>query len=271
MRLQITHKTVYRFDQPMQGVVQSHRLTPPHLRQPVGAGLEGQTSRAAQEAPVSATAPATGSRRCRCAARSANWSWMWPASSTPGSDRRAARPQGNRAAAGLSAPDVDDARRSGDAGPRPRCGGGDQFGTGTGACAVARRARRDRLSPRRDPGRKPPPPRRWRWASGFVRTMPTRWSAWASVWAFRRAMSRGIFTPRAAAKWPRPATPGPSCYVPELGWVGFDASNEVCPDERYIRLGSGYDAVDAAPIRGVATGVGIERLDVDVTVEQVQQ
>ena len=28
MRLQIAHKTVYRFDAPMLGVVQSHRLTP---------------------------------------------------------------------------------------------------------------------------------------------------------------------------------------------------------------------------------------------------
>jgi transglutaminase-like putative cysteine protease len=60
-------------------------------------------------------------------------------------------------------------------------------------------------------------------------------------------------------------------YVPDLGWVGFDASNAVCPDERYIRLGSGFDAVDAAPIRGVATGPGQERLDVDLTVEHVQQ
>ena len=30
--------------------------------------------------------------------------------------------------------------------------------------------------------------------------------------------------------------------------MGFDASNRVCPDERYIRIGSGVDAIDAAPI-----------------------
>ena len=60
-------------------------------------------------------------------------------------------------------------------------------------------------------------------------------------------------------------------YVPDLGWVGFDASNQSSPDENYIRLGSGYDAVDAAPIRGVSQGAGMERLDVDVAVEQVQQ
>ncbi len=60
-------------------------------------------------------------------------------------------------------------------------------------------------------------------------------------------------------------------YLEDLGWVGFDASNEVCPDDRYIRLGSGYDATDAAPIRGISQGAGAERLDVDVTVQQVAQ
>lgn len=57
-------------------------------------------------------------------------------------------------------------------------------------------------------------------------------------------------------------------YVEDLGWVGFDASNGVCPDDRYIRLGSGYDAQDASPIRGVVTGGGGERLDVRVKVRE---
>ncbi|WP_172296566.1 transglutaminase family protein [Pseudoruegeria sp. HB172150] len=60
-------------------------------------------------------------------------------------------------------------------------------------------------------------------------------------------------------------------YVAGLGWVGFDPSNECCPDERYIRLGSGFDATDAAPIRGVAHGETTEHLDVEVSVGQVQQ
>ena len=60
-------------------------------------------------------------------------------------------------------------------------------------------------------------------------------------------------------------------YVKDLGWVGFDASNGVCPDDRYIRLGSGYDAVDAAPIRGVAQGAGAETLVVDVSVIEATQ
>lgn len=56
-----------------------------------------------------------------------------------------------------------------------------------------------------------------------------------------------------------------------LGWVGFDAANGSCPDARYIRLGSGRDAREAAPIRGVSRGGGTEALDVRVVVAQEQQ
>ena len=60
-------------------------------------------------------------------------------------------------------------------------------------------------------------------------------------------------------------------WIAGLGWVGFDAANECCPDDRYIRLGSGRDSRDAAPIRGLALGQGSERLDVAVAVTAAQQ
>jgi transglutaminase-like putative cysteine protease len=56
-----------------------------------------------------------------------------------------------------------------------------------------------------------------------------------------------------------------------LGWVGFDPANRCCPDARYIRLGSGMDAQDAAPIRGVARGAAQESMDVSVAVLAAQQ
>lgn len=59
-------------------------------------------------------------------------------------------------------------------------------------------------------------------------------------------------------------------YVSDLGWVGFDATNRCCPDERYIRLGSGMDALDAAPIRGISLGGGAEMLDISVNVAAQQ-
>lgn len=57
-------------------------------------------------------------------------------------------------------------------------------------------------------------------------------------------------------------------WVDRLGWVGFDATNRCCPDARYVRLGSGCDAVEAAPIRGTARGPGTERMDVEVRVDE---
>lgn len=60
-------------------------------------------------------------------------------------------------------------------------------------------------------------------------------------------------------------------HVDGLGWVGFDAANSCCPDEQYIRLCSGLDADDAAPIRGLAAGgSGAETLDVSVAVTRVE-
>ena len=41
MRLTVDHVTTYRYDQPVRGVVQSHRLTPSVHRRPEGAGLGG--------------------------------------------------------------------------------------------------------------------------------------------------------------------------------------------------------------------------------------
>ena len=55
-------------------------------------------------------------------------------------------------------------------------------------------------------------------------------------------------------------------WVEGLGWIGFDPANRCCPDARYLRLGSGLDAQDAAPIRGIARGPGAEEMDVTVRV-----
>jgi transglutaminase-like putative cysteine protease len=60
-------------------------------------------------------------------------------------------------------------------------------------------------------------------------------------------------------------------HVAGLGWVGFDAANRCCPDERYIRLGSGRDAREAAPIRGMGRGGESEAMDVSVIVAAAQQ
>ncbi|AOL95387.1 transglutaminase family protein [Porphyrobacter sp. LM 6] len=56
-------------------------------------------------------------------------------------------------------------------------------------------------------------------------------------------------------------------HVPELGWVGFDISNGISPDPRYVRVATGSDYRDAAPITGISVGASAEVLTVGVAVE----
>ncbi|BBF71061.1 transglutaminase family protein [Sphingobium sp. 3R8] len=60
-------------------------------------------------------------------------------------------------------------------------------------------------------------------------------------------------------------------HVPGLGWIGFDPSNRVCVTERYLRLASGLDADDAAPIRGSVTVAGDIWIDADVRIAQAEE
>jgi transglutaminase-like putative cysteine protease len=59
-------------------------------------------------------------------------------------------------------------------------------------------------------------------------------------------------------------------HVEGLGWVGFDVSNGISPDPRYVRLATGNDYRDAAPITGISLGsAAAEVLTVGVAVEGV--
>lgn len=54
-------------------------------------------------------------------------------------------------------------------------------------------------------------------------------------------------------------------YVEPLGWVGFDVSNGISPDERYVRLATGLDYTEAAPISGVRIVDPLHKIDGDET------
>jgi len=60
-------------------------------------------------------------------------------------------------------------------------------------------------------------------------------------------------------------------WVPVLGWVGFDVSNQVSPGDRYVRVATGMDVNGATPVKGVRRGfaTGLEHMHVEVLVEQV--
>lgn len=57
-------------------------------------------------------------------------------------------------------------------------------------------------------------------------------------------------------------------HVDGLGWVGFDAANNVCPNDRYVRVACGLDYRDAAPVTGIRIGDASESLAVAINVEQ---
>lgn len=59
-------------------------------------------------------------------------------------------------------------------------------------------------------------------------------------------------------------------YVEPLGWVGFDISNQISPDPRYVRVATGRDYSDAAPVAGISFGAITQDLTVDLLVEQQQ-
>jgi transglutaminase-like putative cysteine protease len=60
-------------------------------------------------------------------------------------------------------------------------------------------------------------------------------------------------------------------HVAGLGWVGFDVSNAISPDRRYVRVATGADYRDAAPVTGIAQGSGQADLAVRLAVEQQAQ
>ena len=57
-------------------------------------------------------------------------------------------------------------------------------------------------------------------------------------------------------------------YVGNLGWIGFDVSNGISPDERYIKIATGFDYLDVVPISGIRIGEGTEQISTEIKFSQ---
>ena len=57
-------------------------------------------------------------------------------------------------------------------------------------------------------------------------------------------------------------------HLDGLGWVGFDISNGISSDDRYVRVATGLDYAQAAPVIGNRIGTAGERLTVQLQVAQ---
>ncbi len=57
----------------------------------------------------------------------------------------------------------------------------------------------------------------------------------------------------------------------DLGWVAFDAIEDCCPTDRWVRLAVGLDALDTRSIRGVRTHFGTETVETRVEARELSR
>lgn len=61
------------------------------------------------------------------------------------------------------------------------------------------------------------------------------------------------------------------CVLPGGRWLGLDPTNRCLADEHHIRIHTGRDYDEVTPTRGIYTGPQAERLEVQVSVERVDE
>jgi transglutaminase-like putative cysteine protease len=60
------------------------------------------------------------------------------------------------------------------------------------------------------------------------------------------------------------------CWLPSLGWIGFDPTNAMLASERHVVIGVGRDYADVPPTRGVYRGEAESKLEVAVQVRETR-
>lgn len=58
-------------------------------------------------------------------------------------------------------------------------------------------------------------------------------------------------------------------FVPALGWIDFDPTNDLRPNQEHVTLAWGRDYADVTPVKGIALGGGKQLVDVEVRVQPV--
>lgn len=59
-------------------------------------------------------------------------------------------------------------------------------------------------------------------------------------------------------------------FIPNVGWIDFDPTNNQIPGNQHITIGWGRDYADVAPLNGVILSSGPHKLSVSVDVRRVQ-
>ena len=61
------------------------------------------------------------------------------------------------------------------------------------------------------------------------------------------------------------------CWFPDIGWIGFDPTNDTEGDERHIRVAVGRDYADVPPTRGTFRGAAGSILKAEVVIERISE
>lgn len=60
-------------------------------------------------------------------------------------------------------------------------------------------------------------------------------------------------------------------WIPDLGWVGFDPTNDKPVDDHFVKVAIGRDFTDVPPNKGVYRGAGLETIFVRVETRQLDR
>jgi transglutaminase-like putative cysteine protease len=65
----------------------------------------------------------------------------------------------------------------------------------------------------------------------------------------------------------------PECFIPNIGWVGFDPTNNILANHNHIKCAHGKDYKDCSPLKGViyTSGKNETSYSVEVLAKQSQQ
>ena len=121
-----------------------------------------------------------------------------------------------------------------------------------------------------------PSPEAWRLAVDATHAHP---DLWAAAQAIARAVFREFAYEPGATNAQTPAAEvlrGAQAshawcevFVPGTGWRGLDPTNDQAADERYVRVAVGRDYADVAPVQGSYRGTASQELSVEVDVQRV--
>lgn len=60
-------------------------------------------------------------------------------------------------------------------------------------------------------------------------------------------------------------------FIPDLGWVEFDPTNNLVVDDQHLRVAVGRDFGDVTPLKGIVYSIGKQVLKVSVDVRKVEE